>query len=409
MTIETAILLGGVLLLASSLASRLSDALGVPALLLFLGVGMLAGSEGIGGIDFDSHELAQRLGTVALLIILFTGGLHTRWTEVKPVLAPGLLLSTLGVVMTTALLGGFAWYMLGTYTRFDLGPVGLSWLEALLLGAIVSSTDAAAVFSVFRTSDVQPLPHLRFLLEFESGSNDPLAVLLTTLILGVIATGGSVAPGDVVAAVLLQFFGGGTVGGLVGWAAAGMVNRWKLAGDGGYPVLVFACGLIAFGAAAALGGNGFLAVYLAGLVLGNRLEVRRQSVVEFHDSLSWLMEILVFVMLGLLVFPSELASVAPVAVAMALFLMLVARPLSVFVCMLPFRYKLREQSYVSWIGLRGSVPIILATFPATYGVAGANEIFNVVFFIVLTSVLLQGFTLVPATRLFGVTSTPARK
>ena len=409
MTIETAILLGGVLLLASSLASRLSDALGVPALLLFLGVGMLAGSEGIGGIDFDSYELAQRLGTVALLIILFTGGLHTRWAEVKPVLAPGLLLSTFGVVTTTALLGGFAWFMLGTYTSFDLGQAGLSWLEALLLGAIVSSTDAAAVFSVFRTSEVQPLPRLRFLLEFESGSNDPLAVLLTTLILGVMATGGDLAPGDVVATLLLQFFGGGMVGGLVGWAAAGVVNRWKLAGDGGYPVLVFACGLVAFGAAAALGGNGFLAVYLGGLVLGNRLEVHRQSVVEFHDSLSWLMEILMFVMLGLLVFPSELASVAPVAIAMALFLMLVARPLSVFVCLLPFRYKPRELSYVSWIGLRGSVPIILATFPATYDVAGANEIFNVVFFIVLTSVLLQGFTLVPATRLFGVTCIAAKK
>lgn len=402
MTIEAVILVAGVLLCAGVLASRLSDALGVPSLLLFLVLGMLAGSEGIGGIAFDSHRLAQQLGTVALLIILFAGGLETRWKEVKPVLAPGLLLSTVGVVLTTALLGSFAWFVLGTYSDFDLGTAGLTWLEALLLAAIVSSTDAAAVFSVFRTSEVQPLPRLRYLLEFESGSNDPMAVLLTTLILGVMATGGTVTPGLVAATLLLQFLGGGVVGALIGRVAASLVNRAKLAGDALYPVFVFACSLIVFGLTEGLGGNGFLAVYVAGLVLGNRLHERRQSVVDFHDGLSWLMQIAMFVMLGLLVFPSQLGSVALVAVALALFLMFIARPVSVLMCLLPFRYGRRELSYISWVGLRGSVPIILATFPATYGIGAANQIFNVVFFVVLTSVLVQGLTLVPAARRLGV-------
>ncbi|MGB5350814.1 MAG: potassium/proton antiporter [Polyangiales bacterium] len=403
MTIESAILIAGVLLLLSVLASRISSALGVPSLVLFLALGMLAGSEGIGSIELDSFDLVQRVGTVALLVILFAGGLDTRWAEVKPVLAPGLLLSTVGVLITTALLGTFAWFALGTYTGFDLGAAGLTWLEAFLLAAIVSSTDAAAVFSVFRTSDVQPVPRLRSLLELESGSNDPMAVLLTTLILGVMATGGGVTAGPVTITLLVQFAAGGVAGGLIGWVAAWVVNRVRPAGEGLIPVMVLAWGLIAFGLTDVLGGNSYLAVYLAGMVLGNRLGPRRQPAVEFHDGLSWLMQIGMFVMLGLLVFPSELGSVAAVGVAIALFLMLVARPVSVFLCLLPFSYRPREKVYVSWVGLRGSVPIILATFPASYGIAGANQIFNLVFFIVLVSVLVQGMSLVPVARRLGVT------
>ncbi len=400
--IESWILAIGVLLLLGVLASKLSDWLGVPALLLFLAVGMLAGSEGLGGIAFDSAEVAQAVGTVALVVILYSGGLDTNWSAVRPVLVPGLLLSTVGVCVTTLVLGGFAWFMLGEFSSFDIGTVGLTWLEALLLAAIVSSTDAAAVFSVFRTSPVQPLKRIRYLLEFESGSNDPMAVLLTTVILGLM-TQPSTSTGQVLTTLILQFAGGGIAGFAIGFAGAWVVNRIGLAATGLLPVLVLAFGLLTFGIADAIGGNGFLAVYAAGLVIGNRLKVGREFVAPFHDGLSWLMQIAMFIVLGLLVFPSGLFPVAGVAIAMALFLMFVARPVSVFLCLLPFGKPRNEIGYVSWVGLRGSVPIVLATFPASYGIAGADAVFNVVFFIVLTSVLLQGLTLVPSTRWFGVT------
>lgn len=402
MSVEAAILVTGLLLLGGVLASRLSDSLGVPSLLLFLALGMLAGSEGLGGIEFDAPNTAQAIGTVALLVILFAGGLDTRWAEVKPVLAPGLLLSTVGVVTTTLVLAAFAWFVLGTYGQFDVGTGGLDWPEALLLAAIVSSTDAAAVFSVFRTSDVQPTSKLRYLLEFESGSNDPMAVLLTTLILGVMVTGAA-STADIIVVLVLQFVVGGVIGVLIAWVAAFVVNRASLSSAGLYPILVLACGLLAFGCADAFGGNGFLAVYTAGVALGNRIEANRDVILGFHEGLSWLMQISMFVVLGLLVFPSRLPPIAGVATAMALFLMFVARPISVMACLLPFTPRRNELAYVSWVGLRGSVPIILATFPSSYGIEGADEIFNVIFFVVVTSVLVQGLTLVPAARWLGVT------
>jgi cell volume regulation protein A len=396
--VEQAIFVAGILLFSGVVASRMSDALGVPAMLLFLGLGMLAGSEGFGGIEFESQEIAQAVGTMALVVILFTGGLETKWSQVKSVLVPGLLLSTVGVITTTLLLGTFAWFMLGTFTTFDIGTAGLPWLEALLIAAIVSSTDAAAVFSVFRTSDVQPKAGLRYLLEFESGSNDPMAVLLTTVILGIMASGTAASAAEVSVNLVVQFAVGGLIGGLSGWAAAALVNRVRLSGRGLYPILVLACGMIAFGLAHTLGGNGFLAVYAAGVVIGNTLKANQEAIISFHDGLTWLMQICMFVMLGLLVFPSRLLPVAGVAIAIALFLIFVARPISVFLCLAPFKTKPKDMSYVSWVGLRGSVPIILATFPATYGIAGADAIFNVIFFIVLTSVLVQGMTLVPAAK-----------
>ena len=363
-TVEQAILVAGILLFAGVVASRMSDALGVPAMLVFLLLGMVAGSEGVGGIHFESLEIAQAVGTGALVVILFTGGLETRWSQVKPVLVPGLLLSTAGVIITTLLLGTFAWFMLGTYTDFDIGTQGLTWLQALLLAAIVSSTDAAAVFSVFRTSDVQPKARLRYLLEFESGSNDPMAVLLTTVILGIMAGGVTVSASTVTVKLVAQFIVGGVVGGLIGWAAAWLVNRVHLSGRGLYPILVLACGMIAFGLAHYLDGNGFLAVYAAGLVIGNNLKANQEAVIGFHDGLTWLMQICMFIALGLLVFPSQLLPVSGVAITIALFLIFVARPISVVLCLAPFKTNVRDMGYVSWVGLRGSVPIILATFPA---------------------------------------------
>ena len=401
MSIESLVLVAGLLLLAGVVASRLSDRLGVPSLLLFLAVGMLAGSEGVGGIAFESASQARSLGTVALLVILFSGGLDTRWAAVRPVLAPGLVLSTVGVVGTTLVLGVFGWFMLGTYGELEIGTGGLDWAGALLLAAIVSSTDAAAVFSVFAASPVRPRSRLRALLEFESGSNDPMAVLLTTLILGTVAEGATSVVGAA-AGLLLQFVVGGVLGAGVGLAASWLVNRARLSSPMLYPILVLAGGLIAFGAAHALRGNGYLAVYAAGVVLGNRIETNRGEILGFHEGLSWLMQISMFVVLGLLVFPSRLPAVAGVALAMALFLMFVARPLVVVLCLAVFRPRWNELAYVSWVGLRGSVPIVLATFPAAYGIEGAEAIFDVIFFVVLVSVALQGLTLVPATRWLGV-------
>jgi cell volume regulation protein A len=404
MDINVLILVGGALLLISTLSSKLSDRAGVPVLLLFLTIGMLAGSEGIGGLAFDSPEQAQAIGTVALLIILFSGGLDTRWTSVKPVLLPGLVLSTLGVFLTMITLGVFAKFVLGGYTTFQLGTDGLSWMEAFLIAAIVSSTDAAAVFSVYRTSSIQPKKQLRSLLEFESGSNDPMAVLLTVTLLGVIANG-EVLSIELAVTLIVQLFVGGLAGGLIGWAGVKVLNRLQLSTAGLYPMVVLGLGLVVFGAAEFFDGNGFLAVYLAGLIIGNRIDKGRAEIMNFHEGLSWLMQIVIFVMLGLLVFPSQLLEVAGVSIVLALFLMLIGRPLAVAVCYLPFRPKKEELLYVSWVGMRGSVPIVLATFPATYGLYGASQIFHLIFFFVLVSVLVQGLTLVPAARYFKVTDT----
>lgn len=404
MDINILILVGGSLLLISTLSSKLSDKAGVPVLLLFLSIGMLAGSEGIGGLAFDSPEQAQSIGTVALLIILFSGGLDTRWTSVKPVLLPGLVLSTLGVILTMIILGVFAKFVLGSFTSFYLGTDGLSWTEAFLIAAIVSSTDAAAVFSVYRTSPVQPKKKLRSLLEFESGSNDPMAVLLTVTLLGVIANG-EVVSIELVVTLVVQLLVGGLAGGLIGWAGVTVLNRLQLSTAGLYPMVVLGLGLVVFGTAEWFDGNGFLAVYLAGVVIGNRIDKGCAEIMNFHEGLSWLMQIGIFVMLGLLVFPSQLLEVAGVSIVLALFLMLVGRPLAVAICYLPFRPKKQELLYVSWVGMRGSVPIVLATFPATYGLYGASQIFHLIFFFVLVSVLVQGLTLVPAARYFKVTET----
>ena len=404
MDINILILVGGSLLLISTLSSKLSDKAGVPVLLLFLSIGMLAGSEGIGGLAFDSPEQAQSIGTVALLIILFSGGLDTRWTSVKPVLLPGLVLSTVGVILTMIILGVFAKFVLGSFTSFYLGTDGLSWTEAFLIAAIVSSTDAAAVFSVYRTSPVQPKKKLRSLLEFESGSNDPMAVLLTVTLLGVIANG-EVVSIELVVTLVVQLLVGGLAGGLIGWAGVTVLNRLQLSTAGLYPMVVLGLGLVVFGTAEWFDGNGFLAVYLAGVVIGNRIDKGCAEIMNFHEGLSWLMQIGIFVMLGLLVFPSQLLEVAGVSIVLALFLMLVGRPLAVAICYLPFRPKKQELLYVSWVGMRGSVPIVLATFPATYGLYGASQIFHLIFFFVLVSVLVQGLTLVPAARYFKVTET----
>ena len=376
--IEQTLLAAGLLLLLGILASQISGRLGLPALVLFLLIGILAGSEGIGGIEFDNYELAQTLGIVALAFILFAGGLDTRWLDVKPILWRGVGLSTLAVLLTAVCTGLFAAWVLN-----------LSILEALLLGAIVSSTDAAAVFAVMRSRNVSLQDRLKRTLEFESGSNDPMAVFLTVgLITLILQPGASIL--TLVPMFLQQMALGGLIGFGLGWTMVQVINRARLGYDGLYSVLTLASVLLVYGASATLGGNGFLAVYVAGLVMGNHDFVHKRSLMRFHDGLAWLLQMAMFIALGLLVFPSELLPVAWAGLALSLFLIFIARPIGVFVTLWPARLSWRETTVISWVGLRGAVPIILATYPLVAGVAHADTIFNVIFFIVLTSVLLQG-------------------
>lgn len=392
--IEYILLVAAALLIVSVIASKASTRFGIPALVLFLGIGMLAGSEGPGGIYFDDAALAQAIGVVALMFILFSGGLATDWHAIRPVLARGLVLANIGVAVSALLVGLFATYVLG-----------FTWLEGVLLGVIVSSTDAAAVFAVLSASGVDLSDDLEPLIEMESGSNDPIAVFLTTGVIELLQH-----PGTPVLALVPEFIWEmllGTIAGVVmGRAMALVINRLRLTAEGLYPVLMIAMVLLTYGGTAALGGNGFLAVYLAGIVVGNLDFVHKRSLTQFHDGLAWLMQIAMFLTLGLLVFPSQLLPVAGAGLLAAAFLIVVARPLSVIAALSPFRMRLPEMLMVAWVGLRGAVPIVLATFPLLAGLPHADIIFNMVFFIVVTSVLLQGTTIPLAGRLLGLSAPP---
>jgi cell volume regulation protein A len=382
------------LLLLSILASKISDRYGIPALLLFLAVGMLAGSDGPGGIAFDDASVAQTIGIVALAFILFSGGLDTEWKSIRPVLAQGLALSTAGVILTALILGALASLVLG----FTL-------LEGLLLGAIVSSTDAAAVFSILRSKGIHLRGRLAPLLELESGSNDPMAVFLTSGLIQLL-TQPEASPAGLLGLFVLQFAIGGLAGYALGRGLVWLVNRLRLGYEGLYPALTLALVLFIYGFTNFLGGNGFLAVYVAGIVAGNRDFIHKRSLLSFHDGLAWLMQIVLFLTLGLLVFPSRLVLVAAPSLAMAAALILVARPVAVLLTLLPTRIDLREKVYVAWVGLRGAVPIVLATYPLLANLPQAQMIFNIVFFVVLTSVLLQGTTVPLAARWLKVDAPP---
>ena len=380
-TIEDLLLGSALLLFVSILLSKNLGKLGIPALALFLGVGVLAGSEGIGGIYFDNFHTAQSLGTIALTIILFSGGLDTRWESIQPVLWRGITLSTLGVLVTALLVGLFATYILD----FTL-------LEGLLLGSIVSSTDAAAVFSILRSRNLGLKNNLGPTLELESGSNDPMAYFLTVSFTFLL-TNAEADIWQLVPMFFLQMSIGAVMGWAMGQAMAWVINKIKLEQEGLYPALTLAMVLFTFAFTSLIKGNGFLAVYLAALMLGNKSFIHKSSLTRFYDGLAWLMQILMFLTLGLLVFPSHMVPVIGAAMLVSLFLIFVARPLSVFLGLAFFPVALADKVYVSWVGLRGAVPIVFATYPLLAGVKNAEMIFNVVFFIVLTSVMLQGTTL----------------
>lgn len=386
------LLVSSVLLLLSILAWKVSSRLGIPALLLFLGIGMLAGSDGPGGIYFDDASVAQSVGVVALAFILFAGGLDTEWKVVRPALGAALALSTIGVLLTALVVAVFALFLLH-----------VSFLEGLLLGAIISATDAAAVFSVLGARKLNLSGKLTPLLELESGSNDPMAVFLTIGLTNLLAN-----PHESVFAVLLLFvqqMGIGAIFGLLlGWGAIYLIVRLKLEEAALYPVLTIALVLLAYGLTATLGGSGFLAVYLVGVLLGNSSVQRVNRLSGFHDSLAWLMQIAMFLILGLLVFPSRLPAVFVSGLLITGVAIFIARPVSVLITLLPVKMSLQEKLFVSWVGLRGAVPIVLATFPLLAGLPRASLLFDLVFFVVFASVLLQGTSVPFVARWLGVIS-----
>ena len=385
-----------VLLLLSIIASKVASKLRVPALIIFILVGMFAGSEGPGGIAFDNAWAAQLLGTIALAFIIFSGGLHSSWNRVRPVLWTGISLSTIGVFLTAVLVGLFVYYI------FDF-----TILSALLLGAIVSSTDAAAVFSVMSSSGTQLKNRMKDLLEFESASNDPMAVILTLGFVHLI-TNPDDSVWSMVFLLVQQMALGIIIGFLMGKLTVLKVNRLRLDYEGLYPVLTLTLVIFTYGITASFGGSGFLAVYIAGLIMGGSDFINKQSLTRFHDGLAWLMQITMFLILGLLVFPSQLLPVMFMGILISIFLIFIARPLGVFVS-LPFgKIDLKEKTFISWVGLRGAVPIILATFPLLAGVPKADLLFNVVFFIVITSVLIQGTTIPLFAKWLGVEDSGAK-
>lgn len=388
--IEFIILIVAILLLLSVLASKASGKLGVPALLLFLGIGMLAGSDGVGGIYFDNPWMAQLLGSTALAYILFAGGLQTQWKASRPVLAPAIALSTLGVILTALAVGLFTHYFL----KFTL-------LEGLLLGAVVSSTDAAAVFSILRSRDTRLRGQLEPLLEMESGSNDPMAVFLTLGFTRLLSNPEASAV-SLIPLFFLQFGIGSLAGYIIGKGSVRLINGLKLTEDGLYPVLTTAIVILSYGLTTSLGGNGFLAVYLTGIILGNSGFIHKKSLTHFHDGLAWLMQIVMFLILGLQVFPSELPAVAGMGLLISAFLILFARPVSVFTTLLPFKFPARDKTMIAWVGLRGAAPIVLATFPLLAGLQESELLFNLVFFVVIVSVLLQGSSVALVGRWLGV-------
>jgi cell volume regulation protein A len=381
LTTENILLVGSILLFISLVAGKTSYKLGIPVLLLFLGIGMMAGSEGIGGINFDNPEIAQFIGVIALNFILFSGGFETSWESVKPVIWQGVTLSTFGVLLTAGTVGVFVWAI----TDFTI-------YEGLLLGSIVSSTDSAAVFSILRSKNVALKGNLRPLLELESGSNDPMAYVLTITFTGLVVNQESTLL-QAIPALFWQLVLGGILGLLFGRLSKWLINNIRLDFEGLYIVLVIAIMMFSFAATDFIGGNGFLAVYLCALYLGNQDLIHKKKILKSFDSYAWLMQIVLFLTLGLLVFPSRIIPVIFLGLMISAFLIVIGRPLSVYISLHLFNVHNRNKLFISLIGLRGAVPIVFATYPLLAGAEKADMIFNIVFFISLTSVLIQGTSL----------------
>lgn len=393
-TAENILLTGSILIFISILISKTGYRFGIPTLLLFLLVGMLFGSDGL-GLQFNSAEDAQFIGMIALSIILFTGGMDTKYSDIRPVLKQGILLSTVGVLLTTLLTGLFIFYISG----WDDTNIELSLMASLLLAATMSSTDSASVFNLLRSQKMNLKEDLRPMLELESGSNDPMAYMLTIVLIQVLSSGGALSTGLLLRDLLVQFLIGGAVGYSMGRLMSWLINKIGLSNSSLYSILLLSMVFMTFTATDLLKGNGYLAVYISGIVTGNAKLVHRKEINTFMDGLTWLFQIIMFITLGLLVNPHELLDTAAVALLIGGFMIVVARPVSVFACLLPFRnFSVRARLFVSWVGLRGAVPIIFATYPVITNIADSHRLFNIVFFITLLSLIVQGMTISSVAR-----------
>lgn len=393
-TAENILLTGSILIFISILISKTGYRFGIPTLLLFLLVGMLFGSDGL-GLQFNSAEDAQFIGMIALSIILFTGGMDTKYSDIRPVLKQGILLSTVGVLLTTLLTGLFIFYISG----WDDTNIELSLMASLLLAATMSSTDSASVFNLLRSQKMNLKENLRPMLELESGSNDPMAYMLTIVLIQVLSSGGALSTGLLLRDLLVQFLIGGAVGYSMGRLMSWLINKIGLSNSSLYSILLLSMVFMTFTATDLLKGNGYLAVYISGIVTGNAKLVHRKEINTFMDGLTWLFQIIMFITLGLLVNPRELLDTAAVALLIGGFMIVVARPVSVFACLLPFRnFSVRARLFVSWVGLRGAVPIIFATYPVITNIADSHRLFNIVFFITLLSLIVQGMTISSVAR-----------
>lgn len=390
-TTENILLIGSILLFISLMAGKTSTKFGVPVILFFITIGMLAGSDGIGGIYFDNPKVAQFIGIIALNFILFSGGLDTDLKSIKPIVWEGITLSTLGVMLTAGTVGLFVWAI----TDFTI-------YEALLLGSIVSSTDSAAVFSILRSKSLALKGNLRPTLELESGSNDPMAYILTLVFTGLVvnqdATFASAIP-----MFFMQLLIGGALGIIFGKVSKHVINGIKLDYEGLYIVLLIAIMFFSFSATNFLGGNGFLALYICALYLGDKDLIHKKKILKSFDSFAWLMQIVLFLTLGLLVYPSRIIPYIGIGILISVFMILFARPIAVFISLMFYKTNTRHKAFISWVGLRGAVPIVFATYPLLAGAEKAGMIFHIVFFISITSVLIQGTTLPVVAKLLKLT------
>jgi cell volume regulation protein A len=377
------LIIAGIILLTCAISSKVLYKYGIPTLVIFLAIGMIMGSDGIGGIYFDNSRLAQELCNFGLIFIMFSGGFGTSWKKAKPIALSAGVLATLGVVLTALLVGIFAHFVLG-----------LTFVEGMLLGSIISSTDAASVFSILRSKKLNLKNGLASMLEMESGSNDPIAYMLTTVFLGLLLGENQ----NIVSLLFMQITIGVLIGVLVGKTAVWLINHINLDIDGLYSIIVFGVAILSYSIAGLLLGNGFLAVYITALIMGNSRLVHKISLVRYFDGMSWLMQILLFFTLGLLVFPSRLPGVALTGIAVAAFITFIARPIAVFCVLSIFKRPIKEQLLVSWVGFRGAASIVFATYPLTAGLPIADMIFNTVFFVALVSVLVQGTMFIPIAK-----------
>ena len=402
-TAENILLIGSILLFVSIVVGKTGYRFGVPALLLFLLVGMLFGSDGL-GLQFHNAKIAQFIGMVALSVILFSGGMDTKFKEIRPILSPGIVLSTVGVFLTALFTGLFIWYLSGmswTNIHFPL-------ITSLLLASTMSSTDSASVFAILRSQKMNLKHNLRPMLELESGSNDPMAYMLTIVLIQFIQSDG-MGTGNIIGSFIIQFLVGAAAGYILGKLAILILNKINIDNQSLYPILLLSFVFFTFAITDLLRGNGYLAVYIAGMMVGNHKITFRKEIATFMDGLTWLFQIIMFLMLGLLVNPHEMIEVAVVALLIGVFMIVIGRPLSVFLCLLPFRkLTLKSRLFVSWVGLRGAVPIIFATYPVVANVEGSNMIFNIVFFITIVSLIVQGTSVSFVARLLHL-STPLEK